>query len=381
MAARRLPAFALEYMEGGGEGELSLAWNRDVFKTLRFEPRMLVDTTARHTRTALFGQEIASPLIVAPTGHTNMFRRNGDTALARAAAAAGIPFTLSTMSNTRLEALAKEAGGRLWMQLYVLGEKAIQDDIIRRAEEAGYEALVFTVDVNVYGLREWDRRQFRAPGRLTARSLFDVCFHPRWVFDVMVPNGMPTTVNIIDHFPSDARSSSAAFAYIRKIFRPDITWETVAELRRRWPRKLLIKGILSPADARRAADLGCDGIILSNHGGRHADSCVSPMEVLSEIATELRQHMAIIIDSGFRRGSDVVKALALGAHAVMIGRPTLYGLAAGGEAGARHAIDILASEIDRVLGQIGSSTIADLGPHLVRSNPAFPHDSPVAELY
>ncbi|MGH6924187.1 MAG: alpha-hydroxy acid oxidase [Propylenella sp.] len=379
MALRRLPAFAAEFLEGGGEDEVTLAWNRDALQSLRFEPRMLIDTRARHIRTRLFEREIASPLIIAPTGHNNIFRRDGDMALARAAAAARIPFALSTMSNTRLETLAEEAGGRLWMQLYVFGEKALTEDIIRRAEDSGYEALVFTVDANVYGMREWDRRQFRAPGFLTWRGMADVLLHPRWLFDVVVPRGMPRLVNVSDFFPPEARSSSAAFAHVRKLFAGNITWETVAELRRRWPRKLLIKGILSLEDARRAAEAGCDGIVLSNHGGRHLDSCLSPMEILPEVAAELRDRLTIVVDSGFRRGSDVVKALALGAHAVMIGRATLYGLAAGGEAGVTRAIGILNSEIDRVLGQIGCTALADLGPQFLRANAASLQAGPVAD--
>lgn len=378
---RRLPDFALEYLEGGGEDELSLAWNRDVFKSLRLVPRMLVDTTARSLRCKLLDRETPSPLIIAPTGHNNLFRRDGDLALARAAAAEGIPFTLSTMSNTRLERIPKEAGGRLWMQLYVLGDKAIREDIVRRADDAGYEALVFTVDVNTYGMREWDRRQFRVPGRLTWRSLLDVPLHPRWIFDVMLPNGMPHLANLAEFFPPDVRSPRAEFAHVRKIFAPNVTWDTVAELRERWPRKLLIKGILSVEDARRAAEAGCDGVVLSNHGGRHMDSCLSPMEILSDVAAELGDRLTIVVDSGFRRGGDVVKALALGADAVMIGRATLYGLAAGGEAGVRHAIGILNGEIDRVLGQIGCVSLADLAPHFVRANPAMPHANPLADLY
>jgi (S)-mandelate dehydrogenase len=207
-----------------------------------------------------------------------------------------------------------------------------------------------------------------------------VLLHLRWLFDVVVPHGMPRLVNVTDHFPPEARRGSGAFAHIRKIVQPTTTWETVAELRRRWPRKLLIKGILSLEDARRAAEAGCDGIVLSNHGGRHLDSCLSPMEILPEVAAKLRERLTIVVDSGFRRGSDVVKALALGAHAVMIGRATLYGLAAGGEAGVTHAIGILNSEIDRVLGQIGCTSLADLGPQFLRANPASPHANPVADL-
>lgn len=373
---RRLPAFAREYLEGGGEDELSLGWNRDVFKSMRFEPRMLVDTTAGHVRTSLFDREIAAPIIIAPTGHSNLFRRDGDLSLARAAAAAGIPYTLSTMSNTRLERLPGEAGGRLWMQLYILGEKALRDDIIGRAEEAGYEALVFTTDVNVHSLREWDLRQFREPAKPTLRGLIDVALHPRWCLDVMVPDGLPKLVNITDHFPRELRSTGSSLAHIRDVFGPNITWDHVAELRKRWPRKLLIKGVLSPEDARRAADAGCDGIVLSNHGARHFDSCLSPMEILPEVADALGDRLTIIIDGGFRRGSDIVKALAFGAHAVMVGRATLYGLCAGGEPGAARAIAILKSETERVLGQLGCVTLDDLGPHLIRTGPAMPSADP-----
>jgi (S)-mandelate dehydrogenase len=365
MALRRLPAFAAEFLEGGGEDEVTLAWNREILKSLRFVPRTLVDTCARSHRTRLFDREVSAPLVIAPTGHINMYDRDGDLALARAAAAEGIPFTLSTMSNTRLEHLPKEAGGRLWMQLYILGDPPLRDDIIRRAEDSGYEALVLTTDANVYGLREWDRRHFRAPGKLAWRSLANVFLYPRWVFDVVLPKGMPRLVNVEEHFPPEARGSGA-FAYIRKIFQPNITWATLDELRRRWPRKLLIKGILSVEDARRAAEAGCDGVVLSNHGGRHMDSCLSPMEILPEVARELGERMTILVDSGFRRGGDVVKALALGADAVMTGRATLYGLAAGGEAGIRHAIQLLNSEIDRVLGQLGCVSLEELGPHLLR---------------
>lgn len=372
MAGRRLPDFAFEFLESGGEDEVSLAWNRDVFRTLRFVPRTLVDTGGRHTRTRLFGREVPSPLIIAPTGHNNIMRRDGDLALARAAAAEGIPYTLSTLSNTRLERLPQEVGGDLWMQLYVFNDKALTEDVIRRAEESGYVALVFTTDSNVFGWREWDRRHFRAPGRLTWRSLGDIALHPRWFFDVMVPAGVPRMENVIDFFPPDARDTSSAVTHVPNLFVPTITWESVAELRRRWPRKLILKGILSVEDARRAADEGCDGIVLSNHGGRHLDSCVSPMELLPEVAAELRDRLTIIIDSGFRRGGDVVKAMALGAHAVMIGRAALYGLAAGGEAGARHAIALLNGEIHRVLGQIGCASLADLGPHLLRHVPLAP---------
>jgi (S)-mandelate dehydrogenase len=370
IAQRRTPNFAIEYVEGGAENEASLRWNRAAFESIRFVPATLVDTSARHQRIKLFGRESPSPLIVAPTGLNGLLRRGGDVLLARAAAAAGIPFTLSTVSNMRLEAVAAEAGGRLWMQLYVLKNREMVNDILSRAERAGYEALVFTSDANVFGAREWDKRNFIGPGKLTWRNKIDVACHPRWLFDVMVPHGLPRFENILDFTPPEFQSARAGVRYVPTLFAPDISWDDVARLRERWPRKLLVKGVLNVADAKRAAELGCDGIVLTNHGGRQLDSCVAPIEVLPDIVRAVGDRLTVIVDSGFRRGTDVVKAMALGAHAVMIGRATLYGMAAGGEAGVSHALNLLMTEIDRVLGQLGCRSLADVGPHLLVRHPA-----------
>lgn len=369
MAEKRLPAFAFEFIEGGAEDEISLAWNREAFEALRFVPQTLVDTSQRSTKVELFGQEQPSPLVVAPSGHNNIYRRGGDIMLARAAAAAGIPMSLSTLSNTRLERLPKETGARCWMQLYVFKDRELTLDVVRRADESGYEALVLTTDSTVYGLREWDRRHFKAPGQLKLRSKLDALRYPRWMLDVMIPHGVPKLENVIDFFPPEARDTRMATTFIPTLFVPNITWESVAELRELWPRKLLIKGILNAEDARRAANCGCDGIILTNHGARHLDSVVSPMEVLPEVAAAVGDRLTIVIDSGFRRGSDVVKAMALGANAVMVGRAPLWGLAAGGEAGVAHALHLLQEETDRVLGQIGCSSFAELGPQFLRREP------------
>ena len=366
MSERRLPGFAFEFIEGGAEDEISMRWNRQAFEAYRFVPRTLVDTSQRDTRIELFGHEQASPLVIAPSGHNNIYRRNGDMMLARAATAAGIPMGLSTLSNTRLERLPKETGGRFWMQLYVFKDRELTLDVVRRADESGYEALVLTTDSTVYGLREWDRRHFKAPGQLKLRSKLDALRHPRWMLDVMIPHGVPKLENVIDFFPPEARDTRMATTFIPTLFVPNIDWDSVAELRDLWPRKLLIKGILDVDDARRAANCGCDGIILTNHGARHLDSVVSPMEVLPEIAAAVGDRLTIVIDSGFRRGSDVVKAMALGANAVMVGRAPLWGLAAGGEAGVTHALHLLQEETHRVLGQIGCPSIAELGPHYLR---------------
>lgn len=363
IARQAVPNFAFEYVEGGAEDERALHWNRGALDAIRLIPNMLVDTSARHQRISLFGKESASPLIIGPTGLNGMLRYRADLAIARAAAQAGIPFTLSTVSNMRLEDVA-QAGGRLWMQLYVLKDRAAARDILARADKAGYEALVFTADANVFGYREWDRRNYRVPGKLTLRNMIDVARHPRWMLDVL-PHGIPWFDNIVEFMPPELKSAKSGVAHFHKLFSPDISWEDVAWLREAWPHKLLIKGILSVDDARRAADAGCDGIILSNHGGRQLDVCVAPIEMLADVVRAVRDRLTVIVDSGFRRGGDVVKAVALGAHAVMIGRATLYGLAAGGEAGVSHALQILMSEIDRTLGQCGCQSLADVHPGMV----------------
>ncbi|MGH8137257.1 MAG: alpha-hydroxy acid oxidase [Steroidobacteraceae bacterium] len=368
IARRRIPGFIFEYLEGGAEDEVTLRCNRQAFESLRFVPKTLVDTAGRHFRSTLFGRECAAPLVIAPTGANGMLHREGDICLARAAQRLGIPFCLSTVSTTRLEDVATHAGGRLWMQLYVLNNRAIAEDIMRRADAAGYEALVFTTDANVFGSREWDKRNYRAPGKPHLRVMLDVLRHPRWFYEVIARDGMPRFRNLEAFLsPRDARAVGGS-TILPPMFEATITWDDIAWIRNFWPRKLLIKGVLSVADAQRAADLGCDGIVLTNHGGRQLDCCVAPIEVLGEIAAAVGQRMTIIIDSGFRRGTDIVKALALGANAVMIARATLYGLIAGGEAGAERALQILTTEIDRVLGQLGCRSVPELGPHLLRSS-------------
>ncbi len=368
IARLRVPNFAFEYVAGGAEDETTLKWNREVLKSIRFIPNTLVDTSSRKQHINLFGEKSNSPLIIAPTGLNGMLRHRADVALARAAVKNGIPFCLSTVSNLTLEEVTKHADGRLWMQLYVMTERAITRNILARAEDTGYDALVFTSDANIFGNREWDKRNYHAPAKLSLRNLFDVALHPRWMFDVLIPHGVPRFENIAEFMPPEAQSARGGVALFPKLFAPDISWREVEWLRERWSKKLIIKGILSPKDAIRATELGCDGIVLSNHGGRQLDSCVSSIEALPEIADAVGNQITIIIDGGFRRGTDILKAMALGAHAVMIGRAALFGLAAGGEAGVNHALSILTTEIDRALGQLGCCSISELGPHLLTNN-------------
>ena len=365
-AMRRVPGFVFEYVEGGSDDEFALRNNRDAFDALQFVPSTLVDTSARHQRICLFGQSSPSPLIIAPTGGNGVLQPGGDLSLARAAAAAGIPFCLSTMASVRLENVPRDAGGRLWMQLYITENRESTADIVARADAAGYEALVFTTDANVFGLREWDRRNYARPGVPTWRNKLEVLRHPRWAWQVLLRHGVPQLANLAPFLPPGASSAIGGSTVIPKLFSARITWEDVAWLRRIWPRKLIIKGVLSVADARRAADLGCDGIVLTNHGGRQMDHCVSGLDVLPEIAAAVGDRLTLILDGGVRRGTDVIKALALGADAVMLARATLYGLAASGEPGVRRALEIMTGEIDRALGQLGCNNVAELTPAILR---------------
>jgi (S)-mandelate dehydrogenase len=366
VAQRRVPHFVFEYVEGGAEDEASLRCNRTSFEALRLVPQTLVDTSSRHLRTEILGRPAAAPLIIGPTGLNGMLHADGDIGLAKAAAHLGIPFTLSTMSTTRLEDVAKQAGGRLWMQLYVMKNRAVAEDIMTRAAAAGYEALVFTTDANVFGSREWDRRSYLAPGKPTLRARLDALRHPGWLRSVLIAKGIPRFRNIEGFLPPGASSAVGGSTIIPKLFEATITWDDITWIRRFWPRKLLIKGVLSVADAERAAALGCDGIVLTNHGGRQLDSCVAPVDVLPEIAAAVGQRLSIIIDGGFRRGTDIIKALSLGAQAAMTGRATLYGLAANGERGVERALEVLTTEMDRAMGQLGINSVADLGAHVVR---------------
>ena len=365
IARRRIPGFVYEYMESGAEDEATVRGNREALERLRFVPQTLIDTSARHQRCTILGGAASAPLIIAPTGLNGLLHADGDVALARAAARVGVPYTLSTVSTTRLEEVASRAGGRLWMQLYVVKERAIARDIMRRAAAAGYEALLFTTDANVFGNREWDQRGYRRPGAPTLRAKLDALRHPRWLWEVLMREGLPRFRNLEPFLPPSLTPMGAS-TVIPRLFDATISWDDVTWIREQWPGKLLLKGVLSVADAERAAACGCDGLVVSNHGGRQLDYCVAPIDVLPEIVAAVGTRLAVLVDGGFRRGSDVVKALALGAQAVMLARATLYGLIAAGEPGVERALAILTTEIDRVLGQLGCNSVGELSPALVR---------------
>jgi (S)-mandelate dehydrogenase len=367
VARRAIPNFTFEYVEGGAEDEVALKRNRDVFERIAWLPRTLAGVGTPDLSTEILGEACHVPLVIAPTGFNGMLWPQGDLALAKAAAEAGIPFTLSTVSNYPLAKMTAEVPGSTWFQLYPFKDPKAVDHLVGRAQDAGCRTLVVTTDVPVLGAREWDQRNYREPMKLSVRSMLDVLSHPGWLRRVMIPHGAPQFENLRELLPPGAQSALAGVRFMGTQINAKLSWEDMEHLRRRWQGKLVLKGILCVEDARRAAEMGADGIVLSNHGGRQLDSCVSGVELLPAVSAELGGRLVILVDGGFRRGSDVLKAIALGAHGVMIGRPTLYGLAAGGQAGVSHALGILRAEMERTLALLGCRSLGELGRHLVRS--------------
>lgn len=367
MARRRLPNFSYEYLEGGAEDEVTLRRNRDVFERIAWLPRALVGAGPADLSTQLFGRPVGMPMVVAPTGFNGLLWPQGDIALAKAAVAAGIPFTLSTAANCAVGRLAQAVPGNLWFQLYCYKDQSVLDRLIDRVAEAGVEVLVITADAPVLGAREWDQRNYRAPMKLSLRSVLDVLRHPRWLTQVMFPSGAPTFENLAEFLPPGKYSALVGARYSFSQINSRLSWRDVERIRGRWSGKLVVKGLLCLEDARQALACGADGIVLSNHGGRQLDGAVSGMELLPAVAAEVGDRMTIMVDGGFRRGTDVLKAVALGADAVMIGRATLYGLAAGGEQGASHALGLLRAEMDRAMLLLGCAGIGELGRNYIRS--------------
>jgi (S)-mandelate dehydrogenase len=361
IAQRRLPRFAFDYLDGGAEDEITLRRNRQAFRDLGWKWRTLVDVSRRSLSTRVLGAPSALPAVVGPTALNGLFWPDGDLAIARAASAAGVPFTMSTVSMNLLEDIAREAPGRLWLQAYVFRERAITDAIMRRAEAAGFECVVLTSDFPVAGKRERDWRSGLLPKqRFTAATWLDIVAHPRWM--ATIGRRRPRFVNVERELP--AGQNVNAFVG-HNMFDPSFCWDDVRRFRDAWPRKMLLKGVLRADDAERALAIGLDGIVLSNHGGRQLDGAVGGIEVLPEIARVVAGRASILVDGGVRRGGDIAKAVALGAEAVHLGRATTFGLAAGGQAGAAQALAILADELDRTLALTGCASIADLAPDLI----------------
>ena len=302
------------------------------------------------------------PLIVAPTGLNGLFLHHGDTALARAAAACEVPFVQSTMSNETMEDVARIPGLRHWWQLYVFGGDEVWQELLRRADAAGCEALVLTTNAQIFGNREWSARTQSTPSRLSIPSVLDAALRPRWLASTLLRHGMPAFENIVDFVPKDQRGFFESAFWIRAHQPTSLSWRTVEAIRGRWRKPFLLKGILHPDDVRRSVDAGVDGIVLGSHGGRQLDSCVAPLDLLPAAREIVGDRIALHLSGGVRRGTDVLKALGLGADAVLCGRAPLYGLCAAGAPGVGRALEILQRETLDAMGLLGARSLADLGP-------------------
>lgn len=370
VAARaHLPRPLFGYIAGAAEDNVSLLGNRQAFDQYRFFTRVMVDVAQRSQSTTVLGQNFASPFGLAPVGISAMSAYRGDVVLAQAAAHAGIPAIMSGTSLIPMETVA-QAAPSTWFQAYLPGDAARMDGLIDRIEAAGFGTLVVTVDIPVWANRENNvRTGFSMPLRPSFRLAWDGLVRPRWLTGTLLKtlfkHGMPHFENSFATRGAPILSNSA----IRDTTgRAHLNWSHIARIRARWPGKLVIKGILHPDDAQMAVSIGADGVIVSNHGGRQLDGAAAPLDVLPQIVDQLGHRSAVMMDSGIRRGSDVLKAVALGAQMVFLGRPFMYAAAVGGQAGVGHAIGLLQEEVDRNMAMLGASSLAQITPEcLLRS--------------
>jgi (S)-mandelate dehydrogenase len=376
VARKRLPKGVFEYLDRGAEDEVALADNRVAFRNLKLRTRFMVDLTDRDMGIDLLGKRSNLPMAIAPTGIAGLCWHHGELQLAKAAAAKGIPFTLATGSITSMERIAQEVlplNGRLWFQLYMWKEEELSYQLVGRARDAGFEALVVTIDGALGNNREYNRRNgFSIPFTISPRSVTDMLTHPRWLigtmFRYLVTTGMPRHENYPAKYAHRITSGAGGGSPMRH---HAMTWKDIDKLRKFWPGKLIIKGILREEDAVAAVEHGADAVVVSNHGGRALDAAASTLDVLPEVVDAVGKKTTVILDSGVRRGSDMVKALALGADAVLTGRATLYGISTAGQAGAEKVLDILYKEFEKTMAYTGCRRVSELSTDIFAKHHGF----------
>ena len=366
LARRRVPAPMFHYIDGAAGDEWTLRESTAAFDRWMLMPRTLVDVSTIDTGVTVMGQRLALPFFCAPTGMSRLFQHEGELAVARAARAAGTMYSLSTMGSTSIEDVAAASDGPKLYQIYVFKDRELTREFIARCKASGYRALCLTVDVPVPGNRERDLRTgMTIPPSITVRSAFNVARHPRWLWHYLTTPRLQLA-NVAHKVTQGKRDVSSLASYIHKQFDRTVTWDDAAWMAREWGGPFLVKGILTAEDARRAVDAGATAVAISNHGGRQLDGTPAPVEVLPEIVAAVGDRAEVILDGGVRRGTHVVKALALGARACMIGRAYLYGLGAGGEAGVTRALDVLRTELERDMALLGVRSVAELSAAHVR---------------
>ena len=356
IAKRRTPKVAFDYTDGAAEDELSIERARQAFRDIEFHPAILRDVSNVTAGWGVLGQPVVLPFGIAPTGFTRLMHTEGEIAGARAAAKAGIPFSLSTLGTTANEDLVTAVPqGRKWFQLYMWRDRDRSMALVQRAADAGFDTLLATVDVPVAGARLRDNRNgMTIPPTLTLRTVLDTVPHPKWWFDLLTTEPLA--------FASLDRWSGTVGEYLSTMFDPSLTFDDLEWIKAQWPGKLVVKGIQTLEDARAVVDCGVDGMVLSNHGGRQLDRAPVPFHLLPAVARELGKHTEILLDTGIMSGADIVAAIALGARCTLIGRAYLYGLMAGGEAGVHRAIEILKSGVIRTMGLLGVTCLEELSP-------------------
>ena len=381
LARNTLPRSVFDFADGAAEDERALRRNEGAFADLTLLPHPLTGTSRRDLSVALFGKRLALPVIVGPTGLSGLFWPDGERCAARATAAAGTAFCLSHASVCTLEELAATGAAPRWMQVFVYKDRGFTRELTQRAAAAGYDALVLTIDNQLLGHRERDiRNGFAIPPRLGLAEIAGMARKTGWLWRMRRHLSRVTFGNYVR--PGEASDVKALAGRMGSLLDPTMSWQDVDMLRQAWRGPLILKGILHPQEARAAIDHGVDGIVVSNHGGRQIDAAPAPIEALPVIAAAVGGRIPLLLDGGVRRGSDVVKAIALGADACLIGRPGLWGLAVAGEAGVAHVLELLRSEIDRVMGLCGVERIADINRDLLFApdagfrNLAGPADDP-----
>lgn len=366
-AIQKLPSVIFDYLEGSAEDEVTRKWNNEAFSKYEFVPRVLRDVSSIDLSTNFQGKKIDLPIISAPTGMSRMFHHEGERAVVRATHKAGTAYALSTVSTCSIEEVAAASNGPLFFQIYAWHDRKMVTDFIERCKKANYDGLMLAVDLASLGKRERDLRNGHGrPGTLRRKTALSAFSKPGWLYHFLSKPKW-RMANMVEHLPHGAESIKVAET-INQQFSPSVTWDDAKDIMASWNGKFILKGIQSAEDAVLEAEMGASGIILSNHGGRQLDGAPSGMDILPEVVKAVGSDIEIVIDGGITRGSDVIKAIALGASSCLIGRAYLYGLAAGGEEGVTRTYDILRDEMTRVMQLIGCTSIKELDSSYVRKH-------------
>jgi len=371
MAKRRLPRGIFEYVDRGAEDEIALRNNREAYQSLKIKNRVLIDVSKRSTETEIFGHKLTMPFGISPTASAGLVCEGGEVGLARAAARMGVPCTAATSSLTPMEEIYEAAHGNLWFQLYMWTDRNLTANFVKRIKATGFETMLVTVDSSASPNREYNYRNgFGMPLRYSPTLIAQILANPGWCLRVLAPQylkrGHFRKANNPPELASKLTQAEVESAYTKPSSQ---SWDDIRRIRDMWPGNLLVKGLQSSEDAVIAATEGLQGVVLSNHGGRYLDSAPAPLQVVPETRAAVGKDFKIIIDSGARRGADIVKALAVGADMVMAGRPTLYGSAVAGEAGSYRALEILQTEMDRVMAQLGLNSVDEISPNIFWNPP------------